>query len=127
MSEPAGLSRHFIEEQRQRLLELRKQLLGDEESQLASERAYQREHGDEPAEDEERAQTQSRVEVTQALHDVDRRRLANIERALQKIAEGSYGRSDLSGKPIPPERLEATPEAILTVAEERHQESGPAR
>jgi DnaK suppressor protein len=67
------------------------------------------------------------VEITQALHDVDRRRLANIERALQKIAEGSYGRSDLSGKPIPPERLEATPEAILTVAEERHQESGPAR
>lgn len=127
MTEPAGLSRHFIERQRQRLLDLRKQLLGGEESQLATERAFQREHGDEAEEEEGRAQTQSRIEIEQALHDVDKRRLANIERALQKIAEGSYGLSDLSGKPIPHERLDATPEAILTVAEERHQEKPPAR
>lgn len=127
MTGSAGLSQHFIEQQRQRLLELRKQLLGGEESQLDAERAYQREHGEEAEEEEERAQTQSRIEVEQAVHDVDKRRLANIERALQKIAEGSYGRSDRSGKPIPPERLEATPEAILTVAEERHAERPPLR
>ncbi|CAM5489393.1 TraR/DksA family transcriptional regulator [Rhodanobacter lindaniclasticus] len=127
MAETAGLSRHFIEQQRQRLLELRKQLLGGEENHLARERAYQREHGDEAEEDEGRAQTQSQIEIEQALHDVDRRRLANIERALQKIAEGSYGLSDRSGKPIAHERLDATPEAILTVQEERREEQDQAR
>lgn len=127
MTEPAGLSRHFVEQQRQRLLDLRKQLLGGEQSHLATERAFQREHGDEAEEEEGRAQAQSRIEIEQALHDVDQRRLANIERALQKVAEGSYGRSDLSGKPIPHERLDATPEAILTAAEERHREKQSAR
>jgi DnaK suppressor protein len=123
-SEPAGLSRAFIEKQRQRLTSLRQQLLGGEENNLARERTFQQEHGDEAEEEEERAQTQSQYEIDQALHDVDDRRVANIERALQKIDDGSYGRSDLSGDPIPQTRLEATPEAILTVEEERHREAG---
>ena len=40
------------------------------------------------------------------------------ERALQKIADGTYGYSDRSGEPIPKLRLEAMPEATLTVEEE---------
>jgi DnaK suppressor protein len=120
----AGLSREFIEQQRQRLLALRERLLGGEKGNLARERAFRQEHGDEAREEEERAQTLSQYEVNQALHDVDDRRVANIERALQKIAEGSYGLSDLSGEPIPQARLESTPEAILTVQEERHREAG---
>lgn len=54
---------------------------------------------------------------------MDDRRLANIKRALQKIAEGSYGCSDLSGEPIPLVRLRSTPEAVLTVQEERAREA----
>ncbi|EIM03224.1 TraR/DksA family transcriptional regulator [Rhodanobacter denitrificans] len=120
-SEPqAGLSRAFIEQQRQRLVALRRRLLG---SELAGERDFQLEHGDEAAEDEDAAQASSRHEIEQALHDVDDRRLANIERALQKIAEGSYGCSDLSGEPIPLVRLQSTPEAVLTVQEERAREA----
>ncbi|RCS31691.1 TraR/DksA family transcriptional regulator [Rhodanobacter denitrificans] len=127
-SEPhAGLSREFIEQQRGRLLVLRNRLLGGEKANLARERGFQQEHGDEAGEEEERAQTLSQYEVDQALHDVDDRRVANIERALQKIAEGSYGLSDLSGEPIPQARLESTPEAILTVQEERRQEKDQAR
>lgn len=121
---PVGPDRDFIEHQRQRLLALHRQLLGGEQAQLAAERAFRRQHGDEAREDEETAQSMAQREVGQALHDVDDRRIADIERALQKIAEGSYGRSDLSGASIPRARLEATPEAILTVEEERSREAG---
>jgi DnaK suppressor protein len=62
-------------------------------------------------------------EVDQALHDVNDRRVSHIERALQKIEEGTYGVSDVSGKLIPKARLEAVPEAILTVDEERMHET----
>jgi DnaK suppressor protein len=46
-----------------------------------------------------------------------RDRLAALDRALQRVEDGSYGRSIRSGAPIPPERLEADPAAELTVQE----------
>jgi DnaK suppressor protein len=50
-----------------------------------------------------------------------RRRLEDVERALQKIEEGTYGVCDDTGEPIPKGRLEAMPEAIRTVeAQQRH-------
>jgi DnaK suppressor protein len=39
-----------------------------------------------------------------------------IERALHKLAEGSYGVCDRCGEPIPAARLEAAPESVLCVA-----------
>ena len=45
-------------------------------------------------------------------------RLAQVERALKKIEEGSYGLSDVSGHPIPKERLDAIPEATNTLTEQ---------
>jgi DnaK suppressor protein len=50
-----------------------------------------------------------------------RERLAAIDRALARIEAGTYGRSVLSGKPIPGPRLEADPAAELTVEEARAQ------
>jgi len=44
-------------------------------------------------------------------------RLDAIDRALARLEAGSYGRSVLSGKPIPGDRLEADPAAELTVEE----------
>ena len=44
-------------------------------------------------------------------------RLTAIERAEQRLADGTYGRSVRSGLPIPDERLEADPAAELTVEE----------
>jgi DnaK suppressor protein len=46
-----------------------------------------------------------------------RDRLAALDRALQRVEDGSYGRSIRSGAPIPDERLEADPAAELTVQE----------
>jgi DnaK suppressor protein len=46
-----------------------------------------------------------------------RERLGTIDRALGRLEAGTYGRSVLSGKPIPDQRLEADPAAELTVEE----------
>ena len=50
-----------------------------------------------------------------------RERLAAIERAEDRLSKGTYGRSVLSGSPIPDERLEADPAAELTVEEAERQ------
>jgi DnaK suppressor protein len=42
-------------------------------------------------------------------------RLEEIDRALEKISEGTYGVCDRDGKTISPERLVAIPEAILCI------------
>lgn len=41
--------------------------------------------------------------------------LADIDRALAKIADGSYGRCDTCGDPIPADRLEVLPTASRCV------------
>lgn len=46
-----------------------------------------------------------------------RDRLAAISRAEQRLASGEFGRSVLSGAPIPDERLEVMPTAELTTEE----------
>jgi RNA polymerase-binding transcription factor len=54
-----------------------------------------------------------------AIRDELKRTLAAIERAEQRLEDGSYGVSVVSGEPIPDERLEAVPWAERTVEEER--------
>jgi DnaK suppressor protein len=52
--------------------------------------------------------------VARQLH----QRLQALQRAEDRLAAGTYGRSVLSGRPIPDQRLEALPLAELTVDEE---------
>lgn len=118
-AEAANLSADFIAKQRTRLEALRQQVLGGELSSVAARRSFTEEHGDEAMEFEDAAQDSAQEEIRQAERDIDVERINHIDRALQKIDEGTYGLSDLSGKPIPRARLEATPEAILTVEEEQ--------
>ncbi len=47
----------------------------------------------------------------------DRKELAQVKRALERIEQGTYGLSEVSGKPIPIERLEAVPYATTLVDE----------
>ena len=44
-----------------------------------------------------------------------KQRLAEIDKVLARIAAGKYGVCDDCGKPIPPERLEAKPQATLCI------------
>jgi len=115
-------NRGFVEQQRKRLEALRKQLSGMEASQDTRARVFRKEHGGEAKEFEDEAQNMAENEIDEAIHRVDERRLRAIDRALAKIGEGTYGLSDMSGKPIPKARLEATPEAVLTVEEEDQRE-----
>jgi DnaK suppressor protein len=46
-----------------------------------------------------------------------RHRLEALDRAEQRVEDGTYGRSVRSGLPIPDDRLEADPTAELTVEE----------
>ena len=50
--------------------------------------------------------------------------LRQIDRALEKINEGTYGVCDLSGEDIPMKRLEAVPYATMTVKAQEKFEKG---
>jgi len=65
-------------------------------------------------------EAQSIDEREQAIDDNsdDREQLGRIDRALSRINMGTYGVSEVSGKPIPIERLEALPTATTLVDEE---------
>jgi DnaK suppressor protein len=54
---------------------------------------------------------------SEAIAEQLRERLGAIDRALARLEAGTYGRSVLSGQPIPDARLEANPAAELTVEE----------
>ena len=47
-----------------------------------------------------------------------------IDRALEKIEEGTYGKCDVTGKDIPKKRLDAIPYAIMTVEAQEKIEKG---
>lgn len=48
--------------------------------------------------------------------------LGQIDRALQKIEEGTYGICDRCGERIPDERLEAAPQSILCIKDQELEE-----
>ena len=114
------LDQEFIERQRQRLLELRSELervrggLQEDEQFRAEEEEDFTEH-----DSGDMSQSLFTREVDATIERQVERRLEHVERALQKIEEGTYGLSDDSGQPIPRGRLEAVPEAIRTVEEQQ--------
>ncbi len=60
------------------------------------------------------------LEVTSSEY----RTLRQIERALEKIEEGTYGICDITGDEIPLLRLEAVPYAVMTVKAQEKVEKG---
>jgi DnaK suppressor protein len=112
----------FIVHQRQYLMELRKTLLTADLNSRADESQIQQESRDAPREYEDDAQKLAALELDGNLVVQDEQRLARVERALAKIEGGTYGLSDVSGLEIPLARLQAVPEAICTLEEEREAE-----
>jgi DnaK suppressor protein len=108
----------FLKQQRKRLTALGTQLLSAGTSRTAERAPKTRE----AREIEDDAQALAQNEVDENVDAVEEHRLRAIERALAKIDEGTYGLSDLSGDPIPKGRLEAMPEAVLTIQEEEARE-----
>ena len=89
------------------------QMLADLGTDRAEDESAQRETGDAA----DPAQPLAQQGVDDAVASGLRERLAALDRALQRVEDGSYGRSVRSGVPIPDERLEADPAAELTVQE----------
>jgi RNA polymerase-binding transcription factor DksA len=73
---------------------------------------------DEPSDEGDQAKDMISIEEHSAQITLLRATLAQVEKALERIAAGSYGISEVSGKPIPVERLEALPSATTLVGEE---------
>lgn len=118
MSSKAGrLDPVFIDKQRQALMKLRAELSSAVREEEAEEAGVKEENAG-PREYEDDAQKLATLELDGALRVRDLERLGRIDRALKKVEEGTYGFSDMSGLPIPRERLEVVPESIYTLAEE---------
>jgi len=111
------LDQAFIQKQHRLLTKLREQLLAASRTGEAEETGIHTQSAGEAHEAEDDAQKLALLELDGNAIARNAQRLEQIERALQKIADGTYGLSDASGKPIPQERLEAVPEALYTVAE----------
>lgn len=112
------LDKAFLARQKRRLTDLRQKMLQVRRGEESAESSANAETHDQAREFEDDAQKLATLELEGNLEAADDDRLSNIERALQKIADGTYGLSDASGAPIPIERLEAAPEALYTLAEQ---------
>jgi DnaK suppressor protein len=109
----------YIERKRQQLTKLRDELRNSAEVAETNEINTNRESNLQAHEYENDAQRLDALEGQGNLVARYVGRLAKVERALKKIEEGSYGTSDVSGHPIPKERLEEMPEATNTLSEQQ--------
>ena len=117
-----SLDAAFIEAQRQSLLRLRSSLIAAAQDAESDEAEVNEESGGGPVELEDDAQRLDTLEREGNLVARDVERLERIDRALEKIQNGTYGLSDMSGEPIPRARLEAVPDALYTADEEARRE-----
>src|SRR3712207_9398337 len=106
------LDQEFIAQQKQRLQDLKAELERVRDGLEEDQRFRAEEEEDFTQHDSgDMSHSLFTREVDATVEQQVERRLENVERALQKIGEGTYGLSDDSGEPIPKGRLEAVPEA----------------
>jgi DnaK suppressor protein len=113
----------FLEKQRQYLLRLRAELRASARTRETDETVIEAAAANSAREFEDEAQKLDALELDGNLVARETKRLERVDRALEKIDKGTYGLSEVSGQPIPRKRLEAAPEAVCTVEEERQRES----
>ncbi|RUL66795.1 TraR/DksA family transcriptional regulator [Dyella dinghuensis] len=113
----------FIEDQKKRLIQLRDELVDIADASAAEEETLQYEAGGEAQEDADSAERMAIQENDEAQYHQNLKRLADVQRALIRIDQGTYGYSEKSGKPIPRARLMEIPETTLTLEEARQEES----
>jgi DnaK suppressor protein len=111
-----ALDQEFVDGQKQRLIDLRDELA------RVRDRLEEDERGLEGGENEftetdsgDMSQSIFDREIDATLEEQTERRLKQVERAIEKIEEGTYGICDDTGEEIPRGRLEAIPEAVRTV------------
>ena len=116
------LDEKFIAHQKDRLQNLREELLRIRSGMSADERQRAENEGDTQLDSGDMSQEMFTREMDATIGQQVELRLKDVDRALQKIEEGTYGICDDTGEPIPRGRLEAIPEAIRTVeAQQRYE------
>jgi DnaK suppressor protein len=115
-------SADYLDRKRRELIRLREALRRVAEGAEAEESEIRTDSSLQAQEAEDDGQRLDRLELEGNLVRRDISRLARVQRALEKIEEGTYGLSDLSGERIPQSRLDAMPDAINTVAEQEASE-----
>ncbi len=114
------LDEKFVAQQKERLLGLRDELSRIQRGMEGDIQNRGEDEGDMTEHDSgDMSQQMFSREMDATIGDQAGRRLGEVERALAKIEEGTYGLSDESGEPIARGRLEAAPEAIRTMDEQQ--------
>jgi DnaK suppressor protein len=112
----SDLDQDFLDNQRRRLIDLKGELerlrdgLEEDQRQLEDQEDDLSEH-----DSGDMSHSIFDREMDATVEQTAEKRLHYVERALQKIEEGTYGVCDDTGENIPKGRLEAVPEAIRTV------------
>jgi RNA polymerase-binding transcription factor DksA len=124
---PAGMTQHFddaearerLEHERERLNglidNLKSEGLDEEEASQSGELTHYDQH---PA--DQASETFEREKDLAILEGLEQE-LAEIEAALQRIDDGTYGIDEVTGQPIDPERLRAAPSARTNIDTNRVQ------
>ena len=103
---------------RQKLLRWRLELLHESDETLA----HLQEGGSQEADLADRASTETDRALELRTRDRERKLIAKIDSALERVADGSYGYCEETHEPIAIRRLEARPIATLSIeAQERHE------
>jgi DnaK suppressor protein len=111
-----ALDQEFIDAQKQRLIDLREELGGVRDGLDEDEQELEGQGVDFTETDSgDMSQSIFDREMAASVGEQIERRLKDVDRALQKVEEGTYGVCDDTGESIPRGRLEAVPEAIRTV------------
>ena len=115
VNQAANFDREYLNRKRRELTRLRDAMRGTADAEEAEEADFRAEASFQAREYGDDAQRLDGLELAGGLVGRDVERLKRVERALEKIEEGTYGLSDVSGDRIPDSRLEAMPDAINTV------------
>ena len=113
---PLGYGVRVEKEQATQLLAAEREKLEAEIAALEREGPEEGDERQEPGDFNSEGLYQDELDAGRAQNLKDR--MAALQRAEARLAEGSYGLSIRSGEPIPDARLEANPTAELTVAEQ---------
>jgi RNA polymerase-binding protein DksA len=107
------VERQFVEAQKERLLALRQEM--SEKVEQVQENVAQGLAPSDAIDQEEVAVINNMRQIDMAGGDLFEDRIYEIDQALKRIEDGSYGTCDRCGRPINPERLEAKPWATFCI------------
>lgn len=103
-----------LDHYKKKLLDLKREMFqkiaetNHEIQEVEDPKGYSQHQADEASDDFDQS-------IALKLSEEEQKILRQIDRALEKIAEGSYGVCEVSGKPISKKRLEAIPYALTSI------------